>query len=348
MLTNKTCDGWYIIHIELMKRLTYLIDGEMILKYQLVAEELDALVSVKCDEDLAHMFEEMEHYPRMRTFLFPINHVIMMENPIQQLPLDQRYIFSINGIIFPKHHPTSSMTTKHHVGLRSVASSACTSPRSPDSSAAEFVLNSDNPWLHTTNMPKIHSSPSICNVPQQSNQYSYPQYYHNSTTQAAYHAHSSYNSPNLQPFDTHNQRSDRVVSMRSGGRADGARFQPDSAPPSYNYASSRDQNRGGSGYCSHCMHHDNCAHFLDRRSIDRQGTLPWLCLHTRHLGKGDFDCKWDRGHQNRMFYIYSMKKELRKLFFSYFTIICCLEWCDFIHMYIYIYGADPVLKVYRY
>lgn len=297
-----------MIHIELMKRLTYLIDGEMILKYQLVAEDLDALVSVKCDEDLAHMFDEMEHYqvmgyPRMRTFLFSINHV-MMDNPIEKLPIDQRYIFSINGIIFPKHHPSTKQ-----VELRSVASSACTSPPSPDSSSTE-AFNSDNPWLHTpnhqnsTNMPKIQSSPSICNLnlktPQQSNQYYYQfpsQYYQNSTTQATYHGNSGYMSPNLQPFDTHNQMAgalDRVVSMRSGGRADGVRFQPDSAPPSYNYTSYRDQNQKGSGYCSNCMHLDNCAHFLDRRNIDRKRTLPWLCLHTCELGKGDLDSRsWE-------------------------------------------------------
>ncbi|GAA0170053.1 hypothetical protein LIER_24400 [Lithospermum erythrorhizon] len=65
-----------------MKRLTDLVDGEMILKYQLVPEELDALVSVKSDEDIRHMFEECDRCetaggPRLRAFLFPAKPVVV-------------------------------------------------------------------------------------------------------------------------------------------------------------------------------------------------------------------------------------------------------------------------------
>ncbi|KAL3635221.1 hypothetical protein CASFOL_019768 [Castilleja foliolosa] len=61
---------------ELMKKLTHKIEGEMALKYQVMSEDLDALVSVKSDEDLRHMLDEIDRYentgsPRLRAFLFP-------------------------------------------------------------------------------------------------------------------------------------------------------------------------------------------------------------------------------------------------------------------------------------
>lgn len=106
-----------------MKRLTYQINGEMVLKYQLVTEDLDALVSVKSEEDVVHMFDEMEQYesagcPRMRAFLFPINHAPIMENLI---PVEQRYSINTNQI----------------------SSSASSSPRSPDTINAESVPNNN-------------------------------------------------------------------------------------------------------------------------------------------------------------------------------------------------------------
>ncbi|KAL0357213.1 UNVERIFIED_CONTAM: hypothetical protein Scaly_1407000 [Sesamum calycinum] len=97
---------------KLMTKLTYLIDGEMILKYQVLSEDLDALISVKSDEDLCHMFEEIDRYesagsPRMRAFLFPVNPIVM-ENQIgsaEPHAVEQRYIDSINGIIRTTHFP---------------------------------------------------------------------------------------------------------------------------------------------------------------------------------------------------------------------------------------------------
>ncbi|KAL0422225.1 UNVERIFIED_CONTAM: hypothetical protein Slati_3245400 [Sesamum latifolium] len=95
-----------------MAKLTYLVDGEMILKYQVLSEDLDALISVKSDEDLRHMFEEIDRYesagsPRMRAFLFPVN-PILMESQIwlaEPHAVEQRYIDSINGIIRTPHIP---------------------------------------------------------------------------------------------------------------------------------------------------------------------------------------------------------------------------------------------------
>ncbi|KAL1564859.1 hypothetical protein AAHA92_07151 [Salvia divinorum] len=227
-----------ISFIEAMKRLTYMMDGEMVLRYQLATEDLDALVTVKTDEDLGNMFDEMENYqmlgfPRMRTFLFPVhNHrpnnnnsnIIVMDD---QLPLDQRYIFSINGIITPRH----LSNTSKHPGVSSLASSGCTSPRSPDSYAAE--ANSFG------NIHRIQSSPSICNL------LNIPQHNHYSSPPPPPHQH-------LPPQYYHTSGYRSPSPMRSGA----ARFQPDNStpPPSY-YSPSRDPNRsGGKEHCTKCKH----------------------------------------------------------------------------------------------
>ncbi|EPS63659.1 hypothetical protein M569_11125, partial [Genlisea aurea] len=63
---------------ELMKKVTTSHNnsgGVTILKYQLASEDLDALISVKSDEDVRHMLEEIDGYesagiPRLRAFLF--------------------------------------------------------------------------------------------------------------------------------------------------------------------------------------------------------------------------------------------------------------------------------------
>lgn len=135
---------------EFMKRLTYLIDGDMILKNQVVSEDLDALVSVISDEDIQHIFDEIERYesvgsPRMRAFLFPMNHVVM-ENQIgsmEPLTLKQRYINSINGTIRSTSFSMKQLPTINTMQHGSLVSSACTSPRSPDSCTAE-AMNSES------------------------------------------------------------------------------------------------------------------------------------------------------------------------------------------------------------
>ncbi|XP_022876558.1 uncharacterized protein LOC111394799 [Olea europaea var. sylvestris] len=91
---------------EIMTKLTYQIHGEMLLKYQLLQEDLDALVSVKSDEDLSRMFNEHDRYessgsPKLRAFLFPANPAAI-ENQMASTEHDElelRYIDAINGII---------------------------------------------------------------------------------------------------------------------------------------------------------------------------------------------------------------------------------------------------------
>lgn len=294
-----------------MKKLTYLIDGEMILKYQVVSEDLDALVSVKSDEDVCHMFDEIDRYEnagssRLRAFLFPVIPVVMdnqtgcVDDPHA---LEQRYIDAINGIIrsaapnsVKHHHPTVVNVVQHGSSL---VSSGCSSPRSPDSCTTEAIMNNNNEAMilqssyyinssRMMNMHKVQSSPNMCsmnnNVPPQQGlgthhyihqQLSSPQY-------VVHHYPAGYQSPKP-PIDL--QRSsvaplpplERLISVRSVGRAEGVRCQLDPAaappPPPPHYYSTSKQNRGNGYCCTKCLRYDDCSHFADRRITDRTGSL---------------------------------------------------------------------------
>ncbi|MBA0879187.1 hypothetical protein Goshw_024262 [Gossypium schwendimanii] len=66
---------------EVMKKLNSMVEGDMILKYQVIPEELDALVSVKSDEYLKVMVDEYnrlecEASPKLRAFSFPMSPMV--------------------------------------------------------------------------------------------------------------------------------------------------------------------------------------------------------------------------------------------------------------------------------
>ncbi|KAF5444403.1 hypothetical protein F2P56_036885 [Juglans regia] len=91
---------------ELMKKVVAVFDVDTILKYQVIPEDLDALVSVRSDEDLKHMLDEYDRHeseatPRLRTFLFPSNPITVDNQATYPEPhaLEQRYVDAINGII---------------------------------------------------------------------------------------------------------------------------------------------------------------------------------------------------------------------------------------------------------
>ncbi|KZV17771.1 hypothetical protein F511_01580 [Dorcoceras hygrometricum] len=234
---------------ELMKKLTYLVDGEMILKYQVLSEDLDSLVSVRCDEDLRHMMDEAVNYeaagaPKLRAFLFPVNPV-SLENHMGYVDpqgLEQRYIDAINGIM-----PSTPFSMKQHPTINSVqhgslVSSACSSPRSPDSCTTETInneamLHGNYPSIRTS-MHKVRSMPSICslNSPQQTNHYVqiHHQYYQ-SYRQPHY---PTYQSPKP-PIDFNRSIGpERLMSVRSVGRVEGVNYQVDPVPHNH-YSASR-------------------------------------------------------------------------------------------------------------
>nr|XP_010927835.1 uncharacterized protein LOC105049785 [Elaeis guineensis] len=93
-------------------------NAEVVMKYQILPEDLNALVSVTCDEDLHHMLDEYDRQqprspsnsPRFRLFLFsaappplssPTDHAAT--------PLEQRYVEAINGVPPAATSPTSTI-----------------------------------------------------------------------------------------------------------------------------------------------------------------------------------------------------------------------------------------------
>ncbi|KAK9065884.1 hypothetical protein SSX86_015286 [Deinandra increscens subsp. villosa] len=164
----------------LMKKLSGLIDGDVTLKYQLIPEELDALVTVKSDEDLHHMFEEYDRHdftgtPRLRTFLFPASPIIMDNQigPIDRHSLEQRYINCVNGIIFnPTIHNSNfrppAVNTNH---TSFTISSTCSSPRTPPEAATptvaapSVIINSEIAGFRKLGaMTRARSSPNLCDL----------------------------------------------------------------------------------------------------------------------------------------------------------------------------------------
>ncbi|KAL4580767.1 hypothetical protein LXL04_016969 [Taraxacum kok-saghyz] len=171
-----------IIFTDLMRKLKSLLEGDVVLKYQLIPEDLDALVTVKSDEDLRHMLDEYNRQeligtPRLRTFLFPANPIIIdnQMGPMDRHSLEQRYINSINGIIVNQTVPMYSNFRPPAINTSQTTftiSSACTSPRTPPETAiptmAHDGINSDQGAGFrkgsSGSLTRAHSSPSLCNL----------------------------------------------------------------------------------------------------------------------------------------------------------------------------------------
>ncbi|XP_010265363.1 PREDICTED: uncharacterized protein LOC104603124 [Nelumbo nucifera] len=167
---------------ELMKKLTRLFEGDVILKYQLIPEDLDALVSVTCDEDVQHMLDEYDSYnvttyneggtprtPRLRAFLFPSNPVVIedqvMTTATDTQALEQHYVDAINGVVRAPIKIKRSFSSICHQSF------SFSSPRasSPKSSIPQFdpAAASNNGYSTTTTsrarqmLQRVQSSPDL-------------------------------------------------------------------------------------------------------------------------------------------------------------------------------------------
>ncbi|KAA8536591.1 hypothetical protein F0562_029069 [Nyssa sinensis] len=257
---------------ELMKKLSNFMDGDMVLKYQLVPEDLDALVSVKSDEDLRHMLDEYDRYEntatlKLRAFIFPANPIVAENHPYSMDVLQQRYVDAVNGLIRANRTCQS-------------ISSADTSPKSPESYAIDtsnyetMMLNGYQNSL--TRMHRVHSSPSVSslNGSQQNNHHSQNIHQHHQhprqhqhQPQYQYQHHHGYQ-PVRTPVESHKGgMPDRLISVRSVGRADSWRYQAGHNQNHY-YPPAR-HNRGGGYCCSKCMYNDEHCAYMDRR-IERE------------------------------------------------------------------------------
>lgn len=269
-----------------MKRLTSLYDGDMVLKYQLISQDLDALVSVRNDEDLKHMLDEYDRQenegtPRLRTFLFPSKPTILDNQAAFSDPpaLEQRYIDAINGVI---RRPKLTPIVVNHSTFS--IPSACSSPNSPSPelhTVESFVhetnlsgyLNSRGPTMH-----KVQSSPSLCSLDnfQNHNNYNVQQqqhYYHyyGGSGQNQHHNH-GYQS-HRPPIDPHKG----LAPALSMGRAEMGRSMMGHSLGHYHTNSHRHHRGSGSGSgaagCTKCGYHDEST-VLGCSRVDRLESLP--------------------------------------------------------------------------
>ncbi|GAB4848095.1 hypothetical protein Ancab_002759 [Ancistrocladus abbreviatus] len=142
---------------ELIEKVSNLFEGYLVLKYQIASEDLDALVSVKCEEDLRHMFEEYDRIEsegnsKLRTFLFPIKPTIIetAQNPFSVVvpqSLEQRFVDALNGVVRTTRPPFSMSR------IKSVSSSPSESPspqsNSPNGAALNPSMNSEASFINS-------------------------------------------------------------------------------------------------------------------------------------------------------------------------------------------------------
>ncbi|KAF5448113.1 hypothetical protein F2P56_028676 [Juglans regia] len=147
---------------------------QVVLKYQVIPEDLDTLVSARTKEDLKFMLDEYYDRhdqsqgtagtPRIRVFLFPSNPIIVdnyqlatmasyVNEPGHAILLEQRYIDAINGVIRTTTTTTTSTSTATaHSKLTSInasrvaftISSVCSSPRSNSSPKGQNIDTHDH------------------------------------------------------------------------------------------------------------------------------------------------------------------------------------------------------------
>ncbi|XP_022762748.1 uncharacterized protein LOC111308583 [Durio zibethinus] len=184
---------------ELMKKLNAMVEGDVILKYQVIPEELDALVTVRSDEDLKHMVDEYhrletEGSPKLRAFLFPSSPVVVENQmtPVDHYAIEQRYIEAVNGMVRPSSN-TCGRRTPATANCPNFSTSACSSPASPkdgkiiDSLPLEPSLLNGRHQNRPT-LPKVRSSPSLYSLntlhPQSNNNQPHHYYQHHQQLQA--------------------------------------------------------------------------------------------------------------------------------------------------------------------
>ncbi|KAG6773705.1 hypothetical protein POTOM_021020 [Populus tomentosa] len=166
-----------------------------IIKYQLPGEDLDALVSVSCDEDLLNMMDEWSEIDRegsqkLRLFLFSMSDLEDAQLGLGSAEGDSeiQYVVAVNGM---------DMGSRRGSALHGLASSSGNIDREMTSVASASAGVSASPLVGTyhSSQPTLQSS---------SNAYeTYPQFYHDQMMDHRgtkhfplhYHHHSSNDSP---------------------------------------------------------------------------------------------------------------------------------------------------------
>ncbi|XP_058766589.1 uncharacterized protein LOC131640196 [Vicia villosa] len=174
--TRVICIPRDVTFADMMKKVSGVVDGEVVLKYQVIPEELDTLVTVRTEDDLKHMITELDRHesggsPLLRAFLFPLKPLIVDNQsqmqmqqvvshppPIEPYFLEQRYLDAINGIV------------RQSPGSKFAAFSACSSPKS---TSPEGCTPGESPFHHQgmpqlpkgmVSMQRVRSSPSLSSL----------------------------------------------------------------------------------------------------------------------------------------------------------------------------------------
>ncbi|GLJ04699.1 hypothetical protein SUGI_0001520 [Cryptomeria japonica] len=108
---------------ELVVKMSEFYDQPFTIKYQLPEEEdLDALVSVLSDDDLANMMEEYDKleaadgFTRLRVFLFSASEQFDVASVCVEADVDQRFVDALNGL--PESVSSSDIWNQHTEFLR--------------------------------------------------------------------------------------------------------------------------------------------------------------------------------------------------------------------------------------
>lgn len=279
---------------ELMKKLSTLFDGEMVLKYQIVPEDLDALVSVRSDEDLKHMMDEYDRHEsegtlKLRAFLFPPKPVILENQvgPMDPQLIEQRYIDAINGVVRAAVHSRLRPINAIYPSLS--ISSTGSSPKSNSPDAGNVDLAPIEPAVISgtyhgsrLSMHRVHSSPTLCSLnvlpPHTSSivtsphihnqQHNNHNYYQNQHPNYNYHP-PPYPSPPRVPQDF--LKSVVTERLSTSGRGELVRV-PTTIGVNQYYSLSR--NNSGSGSSSRCGCCDDSAAYNGCGWIDRADSVP--------------------------------------------------------------------------
>ncbi|KAK8965042.1 hypothetical protein KSP40_PGU015504 [Platanthera guangdongensis] len=139
-----------ITFTDLKEKIAVMFNSELVVKYQLLQEDLDALVSVRNEEDFCYMMDEYDRFAcRLRSPTAPLFRLFLFSSPAAATdPASsprQRYVEAINAGGLPLSPITDPPMMMHH--QLSAIPSAGTSPTSADCLFESAAASSGDPCL---------------------------------------------------------------------------------------------------------------------------------------------------------------------------------------------------------
>ncbi|KAJ6704587.1 hypothetical protein OIU85_030403 [Salix viminalis] len=267
---------------ELTMKLSAEFEGDMVLKHQVIPEELDILVSVKSDEDLKHMLEEYDRHesagtPKFRAFLFPSNPAAIEKTTYMDpyAPEQQRYLDSINGMAraAASFRLPAINANRSSSSISASSSPKCTSPESNtfDSVPHEPTCVNNNHLVSRKLLTRVHSSPSLCNLNSPHHQSSNLNNHHLCQHHHHYYPHNQQHHPHGHQPSRPAHEPNRLSPSSSLGRPDQFGRAPAGIGLNQYYFS---RHNFGSGNSSKYGHYDENPSYGLIRTADRSDSLP--------------------------------------------------------------------------